>query len=581
MTPTIPVGKAHGTGKRFALPIDAFETTAIVAIKGAGKTYTGKKILEGLHGAGEKFVALDPTGVMWGMRLAADGKRQGLDNLIVLGGEHGDLPLDPNTGKLIADVAVDYAESLIIDLSDFNSSESRRFTAAFGTQLYQRKAKDRSPIHVLLDEADEFLPQKPQREQNLVLHAFERLSLRGRSRGIRVLVLTQRPARLNKDILTQCGMLIIMRVIGLQDRKALHDWTGIYGDKATLDELNASIATLKNGEAFFWAPTRGIFQRVQVDRIRTYDSSSTPTGAETRPDITLPPVDVAALQERMAETVEKAKESDPKEWRKRVTARDQRIAELERELAAVKAAQPEPVVETLEVPILTDEDQERLQRVEELLTDVAGDIEPLRATLVTRFATMAGSSAARAAAHRASIQSSPEPYTVDDIRRKEDAPPSNGTTASLPKAERSILTVLALYPDGRMKRQVAIQAGYAHKGGGFNNGLAALRSKGYMTGTGNGPLVATTDGLATLGPVDPLPGGPALREHWQRELPKAERSILGCLAGAGGSLTKDQIAITTDYAVTGGGFNNALSRLRTLGLITREGDAVALSEELL
>jgi hypothetical protein len=46
----------------------------------------------------------------------------------------------------------------------------------------------------------------------------------------------------------------------------------------------------------------------------------------------------------------------------------------------------------------------------------------------------------------------------------------------LPPGERRILTALAQYPEGRSKAQVAILAGYALNGGGFNNYLGALPS---------------------------------------------------------------------------------------------------------
>jgi hypothetical protein len=51
---------------------------------------------------------------------------------------------------------------------------------------------------------------------------------------------------------------------------------------------------------------------------------------------------------------------------------------------------------------------------------------------------------------------------------------SFGELRKLPSGERRILTALAQYP-GRSKAQVAVLAGYALNGGGFNNYLGALR----------------------------------------------------------------------------------------------------------
>jgi hypothetical protein len=154
-------------------------------------------------------------------------------------------------------------------------------------------------------------------------------------------------------------------------------------------------------------------------------------------------------------------------------------------------------------------------------------------------------------------------------------PSSNGNLAG---GERKILTALAQYPDGRSKTQIAILTGYAHNGGGFNNYLSALRSKGYLAGSGD-RLTITDDGLRTLGPYDPLPQGRELLDYWLRQVGKAERLILQALADAyPHTRTKDELGEATGYEPNGGGFNNALSRLRSLELIAGRGELKASDE---
>jgi hypothetical protein len=141
----------------------------------------------------------------------------------------------------------------------------------------------------------------------------------------------------------------------------------------------------------------------------------------------------------------------------------------------------------------------------------------------------------------------------------------------MPLAERKILTALTQHPEGRRKNQVALLTGYAVSGGGFNNALSALRSKSWIAG--RDLLKITALGQAALGHWEPLPApGPPLLEHWAGHLGKAERAVLQALAQAHpGSLTKEQLGAATGYEATGGGFNNALSRLRTLTLIEGRG----------
>jgi len=80
-------------------------------------------------------------------------------------------------------------------------------------------------------------------------------------------------------------------------------------------------------------------------------------------------------------------------------------------------------------------------------------------------------------------------------------------------------------------------------------------------------------GLVALGSWDPLPVGPELIDYWRRQLGKAERLVLEALVNVyPAALSKAEIAVQTGYEANGGGFNNALGRLRTLELIEGRGE---------
>ena len=104
-----------------------------------------------------------------------------------------------------------------------------------------------------------------------------------------------------------------------------------------------------------------------------------------------------------------------------------------------------------------------------------------------------------------------------------------------------MLTVLAQFPEGRTKRQLAMLAGYSAKGGGFNNSLSSLRTAGLIER--GDPIRVTDEGLAALGEWEPLPEGPALIDHWMSQLSKAESAALRALLDAyPASLTKAEVA---------------------------------------
>lgn len=118
---------------------------------------------------------------------------------------------------------------------------------------------------------------------------------------------------------------------------------------------------------------------------------------------------------------------------------------------------------------------------------------------------------------------------------------------------------------------------YAVNGGGFNNALGSLRTKGFIEGS-EGLLQITHAGVAGLGHYEPLPTGDALLQHWLPNLSKAERGALTVLTEAyPDGVSKEEVARRTGYEPNGGGFNNALGRLRTLELIEGRGEALRAS----
>jgi hypothetical protein len=134
-----------------ALPTEvATETLGILAKKGAGKSNAAVVLAEELHDAGVPWVAVDPKGDWWGVRSSADGTSAGLP-VVVFGGKHGDVPLEPTAGALIADLVLGDDDrgylSCVLDVSQFTISDQRRFLLDFGERLFRRKDEDRV-LHV-------------------------------------------------------------------------------------------------------------------------------------------------------------------------------------------------------------------------------------------------------------------------------------------------------------------------------------------------------------------------------------------------------------------------------------------------
>jgi hypothetical protein len=103
----------------------------------------------------------------------------------------------------------------------------------------------------------------------------ENIVRRGRNRGIGITLITQRPAVLNKDVLTQVDGLVAMRIVGLTDRKAIDEWVKGHGDDEPPREVKGTLSGLANGECWWWVPELDVLKRVQVRASRTFDSSPT------------------------------------------------------------------------------------------------------------------------------------------------------------------------------------------------------------------------------------------------------------------------------------------------------------------
>lgn len=254
-------------------------TAAILAKKNSGKTYLGMVIAEEFMMSDSisiPVVVLDPTGVWFGLRAMADGQPSPF-NILALGGRHGDLPITAKDGAKVAMVVNSIRPyPMVIDLSSLAPAEQHEFVADFVEKLFT--TAERSPIHIIIDEADEFAPQtlSSSRHQKRSLDAIDRLVRRGRSKGIGVTMITQRSAVIAKNVLSQIDSLWLLNMVEPRDLLAVENWLGHVPDSQRTECLN-QIPRLQPGMAYFLqtGPSPK-FRRFKVRRKKTFDSSKTP-----------------------------------------------------------------------------------------------------------------------------------------------------------------------------------------------------------------------------------------------------------------------------------------------------------------
>ena len=138
----------------------------------------------------QQIAAIDPTGAWWGLRSSATGEGPGFP-VVVFGGGHADVPLEPHAGRMLARALVEHGFSAIFDVGLMLTDDQIRFTSDFASELLRI---NRTALHLYIDEADTFAPQMTEgNQQKLCLGTVSHLVKQGGIRGVGVDMISQRP----------------------------------------------------------------------------------------------------------------------------------------------------------------------------------------------------------------------------------------------------------------------------------------------------------------------------------------------------------------------------------------------------
>lgn len=589
-------------GDGLTLPLEAVtQAIGILAKRRAGKSYCARRIAEQLLKAGEQIIITDPKGDWHGLRSSADGKKPGFP-VIIFGGEHGDVPLEVGSGELIANFAVEKRTSFLLDLSVFRKHEVATFMTAFLENLYRLKAKEvyRTPAMLIIDEADAIAPQKPQKGEERMLGAAEDIVRRGGQRGIGCMLITQRSAVLNKNVLTQINMLVALRTIAPQDLDAMKAWIDVHGTIEQQKTLMASLPSLPIGDAWFWSPgwpdAEGIFKRIHVGRIETFDSGATPKPGEKRVEPkNSAEIDIEALRHSMAETVKRAEDNNPAKLKKRVV-------ELERQLAGAKSSGTVPervAAQIAELKAEVDQWKQRHDLCDRNRANAVRVNKHLVAQIrqrLTGLSDFLGSIEDEIERDDQELKELPVPtlrttgrrvVTIEEATRDLESrlpgrsiPLPEGLTAPHKKILDTLGRLESLGFTSPKVPVVAAMAGYAHRGGAWNNYKGRLNSlglisvsAGVMCLTDEGRKLATIDGEA--------PTLEQLHENWlslyAAPIQKMLRVVIEIYPR---SISKEDLGARTDYEPKGGAFNNYLGRLRATGAVVNDGGGKVKASDL-
>lgn len=309
---------------------------AVLGIRGSGKSNTAGVIFEELLRHNYPMSIVDIEGEYFGLK-------EKYEVLVVGTGEGVEIEIDAGCAAQIAEVSMQQNVPVVLDLSGFLSDERTEILMEYLGSLWNLAGSLRHPYIIGIEEAHEFVPQGVKTE---LKEMIARIALRGRKRGLGAIIVSQRSAKVDKDVLTQAGMLFLHRVVHEVDMRVYSEllpWR-----KSEVKEL---IGALETGNCIFvdGEVTRPIYVRERA----TFHAGFTPT---------LELVETPELKQVSAsiiEAIEKAREGGGRRTRtqeleqqlaklqERLVERDERIARLEetaRTLGYIKVEVPTSAV---------------------------------------------------------------------------------------------------------------------------------------------------------------------------------------------------------------------------------------------
>jgi len=170
------------------------ERSAVIGQSGSGKSYLLSVICEELAANDLGFVVIDTEGEYAGL--------SDLKNIAVID------DIEPiSTDEDWVRKIIEKSQKIVLDVSETEPKLIDAFLQSVyrvATEMFRAGRHRQNPFLVIVEEADIYIPQKGHG-----LDILQQISRRGGKRGLGVLFATQRPALVNKNVLSQCNNVFI------------------------------------------------------------------------------------------------------------------------------------------------------------------------------------------------------------------------------------------------------------------------------------------------------------------------------------------------------------------------------------
>jgi intein/homing endonuclease/chaperonin cofactor prefoldin len=278
-------------------------------------------VVEELLEAGYPVLIVDTDGEYYGLKEEYELLHAGAD-------EECDIQVGTEHAEKLAHLALEENVPIILDVSGYlDDDEADDLLRETVRQLFAKEKKLKKPFLLVVEECHEYIPEGGGMDEtgNLLI----KVGKRGRKHGLGIVGISQRPADVKKDFITQANWLVWHRLTWENDTNVVRRIVG--------SEYADDVVDLDDGEAFVqmdWSDEQ--VERVQFKRKRTFDAGATP-GLDDfeRPD--LKSVSGSLMEDLDEITSRKEQEQDRiAELESKVETREERIAELESELETAR-----------------------------------------------------------------------------------------------------------------------------------------------------------------------------------------------------------------------------------------------------
>ena len=342
---------------------------------GSGKSNTASVIAEELLEAGYPLLIVDTDGEYYGLKEEYEMLHAGAD-------EECDIQIGPEHAEQMATIALEENVPVILDVSGYiDEDEADELLREVARQLFVKEKKLKKPFLLVVEEVHEYIPEGGGVGEtgNLLI----KISKRGRKHGLGILGISQRPADVKKDFITQANWLVWHRLTWDNDTKVV--------GRIIDTEYSELVSELDDGQAFVqtdWTETD--VRKVQFRRKRTFDAGATP-GLDDFERPELKSVSDALVGDLQEISERKDREQDRiQELEAELEKKEKRIETLEDELssardvssAARQMADALQNTETVQSQLPGGSDD--LRRLHEEIADLEAERDELREQLETR-----------------------------------------------------------------------------------------------------------------------------------------------------------------------------------------------------